>query len=97
MASNKLSTIGLALRAGKLIDGEGRVIEALSKETQGYIFLASDAGENITKKITDKARSFNHTVNSEYTKDEISKAIGKTNRTVIAIFDKGFITLLNRE
>ncbi|MFP4286347.1 MAG: L7Ae/L30e/S12e/Gadd45 family ribosomal protein [Candidatus Izemoplasmataceae bacterium] len=95
MATSKiLNLLGLAKRAGKIIDGEGRVLSSFKSEKSMLIFLASDTGENIKKKILDKARFYQVEVNQTYTTDELSRAIGKNNRKVLALIDKNFIDLI---
>ena len=89
-----LSTLGLAQRAGKLINGEKRILETVSSTQTGLIFLAKDAGDNIKKKIRDKAHTYQIPVIETYDSDTLSSAIGKTNRMVLAVIDKGFVRLL---
>ena len=94
--SNPLSLLGLALRAGFIIDGEERVLKAIPHIKPILIFLAKDAGENIKKKVHDKVQSFNAHLIEHYTSDELSHAIGKINRKVLALTDKGFIQQILR-
>lgn len=91
-----LNILGLAMRAGKIIDGEGRVLDSLKKHQSLYIFLASDAGDNIKKKIRDKTSYYHFPLNDSYDSQILSQAIGKENRRVIAVCDKGFIKLLQK-
>ncbi|NKN41497.1 YlxQ-related RNA-binding protein, partial [Streptococcus alactolyticus] len=51
--------IGLAQRAGKVISGEELVIKAIQTGKAQFIFLANDAGVNLTKKTTDKSHYYN--------------------------------------
>lgn len=89
MSDKVLNLLGLAMRARKIVLGEEFVIKTMTK-TNKTVFLAKDAGENITKKIIDKANSFNCVVIKDYSSDELSQAIGKENRKVILIDDLGF-------
>lgn len=91
-----MSTLGLAMRAQKLISGEEFSTELIQKGRACLVFLASDAGKNTTKKITDKAGSHNIRVISNLTGAEISRAIGKKNRKVVTIIDKNFADLLEQ-
>ena len=78
-----LNLIGLAQRAGRLITGEELVIKAIQNQQVSLIFLANDAGPNLTKKVTDK---------SNYYKTEVStvfSTLGKP-RKVVAVADAGF-------
>ena len=85
-----LQLLGLAFRAKKVISGEDFCIEAIRKNEAKYVFLASDAGVNTTKKVTDKANYYKIMVDTNFTSAELSSAIGKTNRMVVAITDSGF-------
>ena len=85
-----LKLLGLANRAKKVITGEDFCLEAIRKNQAKYLFLASDAGVNTTKRITDKAKFYNVEVDTSFTSIELSGAIGKDNRKVIAITDIGF-------
>lgn len=42
--------IGLAQRAGKVISGEELVVKAIQSHQVALVFLANDAGPNVTKK-----------------------------------------------
>ncbi len=87
---NFLSTIGVALRAKKVVTGEDATVEAVRKGKANLVILGKDTGKSTTKKIKDKCLHYNVLVIEDYTISEISKAIGKSNRVVIAITDKGF-------
>ncbi|MFH5881180.1 ribosomal L7Ae/L30e/S12e/Gadd45 family protein [Liberiplasma polymorphum] len=91
-----LSLLGLAKRAGKIVDGEGRVLSSFQAQKPLLIFLANDAGENITKKINDKASFYKVEIIKDFTTDELSKAIGKNNRKVLALNDPQFIKQIKR-
>ena len=86
----KLSNlIGLAQRAGKVISGEELVIKTIQSRKAQLIFLAHDAGPNLTKKITDKSKYYKVEVSTVFDTLELSAALGKP-RKVIAIADAGF-------
>ncbi len=85
-----LNLLGLATRARKTTLGEEFVLKELGRVSQAIIFLASDAGDNIKKKIDNKTKTFNTTLVTKFTTDELSKAIGKENRKVVLVTDKGF-------
>ena len=85
-----LKLLGLATRAKKVVTGEDFCLEAIRKNQVKYLFLASDAGINTTKRITDKASFYNVPLDKGFTTEELSGAIGKNNRKVIGILDVGF-------
>lgn len=84
-----LNLLGLATRARKIVLGEEFVLKVMSK-TNKVVFLANDAGDNITKKIKDKAETYSCLLIQSYSTEELSRAIGKENRKVILVDDKGF-------
>lgn len=84
-----LNLLGLAMRARKITLGEEFVLKQIQLPDT-LLFLASDSGNNITKKVKDKANTYNRIVITEFTSEELSKAIGKQNRKVILVQDKGF-------
>lgn len=86
-----LALLGMAMRAGAIIDGESRVLKALSTRHVELVFLASDAGQNITKKMHDKCISANATLIDYYDAETLSKAIGKRHRHTIATGDQRFV------
>ena len=85
-----LNLLGLAVRARKVQSGESTVLSIISKYPNSVIFLASDAGGNITKKIQDKANTYHCTIIHRYSKDDLSKAMGQPHRTLALCTDQGF-------
>ena len=85
-----LNLLGLAFRAKKVVSGEDFCVEGIRKGEIKYLFLASDAGVNTPKKITDKAKYYNVVLDNRFTSSELSSAIGKNNRMVIGVLDIGF-------
>lgn len=96
MMDKTLNNLGLCQRARGLITGEEMVINALQAGTVFYVFLASDAAPNAKKKITDKAKTYEVEVDESYSSDELSHAIGKENRMVVGIINKGFLKILKK-
>ena len=80
---------GLAQRAGILISGEELVIKAVQSGQERLVFLANDAGSNVTKKTTDKCIYFYIEVSTVFNALELSMASGKPRKTV-AVVDAGF-------
>ncbi|MFI3615785.1 YlxQ-related RNA-binding protein [Streptococcus uberis] len=81
--------IGLAQRAGKIISGEELVVKAIQGNQINLVFLANDAGPNVTKKVTAKCKYYNVEVSTVFNALELSAALGKP-RKVVAIADAGF-------
>lgn len=86
--------LGLAYRAKKTVIGTDYVVDAMRKSQVFLVLLASDAGDNTKKKISDKAKTFQVEVNDKYSTEELSNAMGKQNVKVVGIKDKGFSELL---
>ena len=84
-----LNLLGLAQRAGRLISGEELVVDAIRKGQAKLVFLAQDAGPNLTKKITDKSKTYQVEVVTAFSTLELSIAVGKS-RKVLAVTDAGF-------
>lgn len=91
-----LSLLGLAFKASKLVTGEEMSLVRIKSKKAYLVFLASNAGPNTTKRVTDKCAFYNITLLNLFTSDEISNAIGKDNRMVIAITDFNFAKLIER-
>ena len=64
-------------------------MKAIQTGKAQFIFLANDAGVNLTKKTTDKSHYYNVEVSTVFSTLELSAALGKP-RKVIAIADAGF-------
>lgn len=85
-----LNLIGLCQRARKLVSGEMFCLEKIKSKEAKLVFLASDAGVNTQKRVRDKSSFYEIPLIDDLSTDDLSKAIGKNNRKVIAIIDKGF-------
>ena len=82
--------LGLCQRARQLVSGEEMSLDLIKKNQAKLVILANDAGVNTTKRVKDKAKTYNTQVVDSFSSDELSKAIGKINRKVITIKDHGF-------
>lgn len=89
-----LQNLGLCKRANKIVSGEEQVLETIKTNKAKIVFLASDAGKNTTKRITDKTTFYNVLLNSSFSTEELNKAIGSQNRKVISINDKNFAKMI---
>ncbi len=85
-----LKLLGLATIAKKTITGEEFTVKAIKSNTAKFVFLASDAGVNTTKKVKEKCEFYNVIVCTNFSSEELSKSIGNKNRKVIAVTDIGF-------
>jgi ribosomal protein L7Ae-like RNA K-turn-binding protein len=92
--NNVLNTLGLCKRANKLISGEEIVLNRVKLNKVYIVFLASDAGKNTTKRMTDKTTYYKIRLVNQFSTDELNKAIGTENRKVLAITDRNFTNLI---
>ena len=90
MNKQKISNLlGLAQRAGRSISGEELVVKAIQDGKVKLVFLAHDAGPNLTKKIQDKSQYYQVEIVTVFSTLELSIAVGKS-RKVLAVTDAGF-------
>ena len=86
-----LSALGLAKKSNNIITGEKRILESFKKlKTKPIIFLASYAGDNIRTKIINKCHHYQIQVIDTFTTEQLSNAIGSSNKKVIALLDSRF-------
>lgn len=96
-----LSLLGLAQKSGNLISGEDTCERLIKSNKVHLVLISGDAAYNTQKKFKDmtKNRAIKLIVISN--REELSRAIGKANRTVYAIKDKKFadkiFELINNE
>ncbi len=80
-----LKTLGLAMRKGDIIIGAKRTIEALKTTQNLIVFMSQDTASNTAKKIQDKTKSTNTTLNTDFSTEALSQAIGKRDVKVLAM------------
>lgn len=88
----KLNVLGLATRARHLVSGDELVQAAIDNHSVYLVFCAKDASENTLKRFKLRCERNNIPLNLEFTKYEISHAIGKS-RTIVALSNKGMAKL----
>ncbi|ORI78513.1 50S ribosomal protein L7ae [Leuconostoc mesenteroides subsp. cremoris] len=84
-----LNLVGLAMRAGKLVLGTEPTLSAIRGQKVFLVFFPSDGGKSQAKKFVDKSNFYNIKLVQDYTKKQLTDAIG-VNRCVFAIADQGF-------
>lgn len=92
-----LSLLSLCQRSGNLSSGEGTVEQKIQKKNAFLVIIAEDASDNTKKKFTDKCRFYNIPIVITSTKDELSSAIGKYNRSSFAICSQSFAQAIEKE
>lgn len=87
---NILSTIGLALRAGKVVSGEFMTESAVKSHSACLVIIAQDVSENTRKKFHNMCEFHQVPIREYSTKDELGHSMGKEFRASLAVTDKGF-------
>ena len=85
-----LQILGLATRARMTITGEGMTVNEVRNGNAKLVLLAEDASENTSKKLHDKCSYYGVDIETFGTRFEIGHAVGKEERVVMAVTDKGF-------
>ncbi len=90
MTDRLMSLLGLCRRAGKIVLGNDPVIDSINLKKAKLVIVAQDASQHTAKGVLSASHRNNvkaHVV--EYTKDDISLAVGKYT-AVLSIIDEGF-------
>ena len=82
--------LGFAQKAGKIITGDDTCEMFLNKRKIKLLILAGDSSENTKEKFRFLANKHQVPLLEVSTKDELSQAIGKSNRAVIGVTDRKF-------
>ena len=85
-----LKTLGLIYRAKMLITGEELVVKGIQKKNIHFVLLSEDASDNTKKKIINKCNFYEIPYAVIGSRELLGNAIGKAERVVIGIADKGF-------
>jgi len=88
------SLLSLAAKAGFLRTGEEMAEKLLQTEEAELIIVAVDASDNTKKKFTNKCFFYQKPIRIFGERDEMSKCVGKRNRTVYVLTDNGFAARL---
>jgi ribosomal protein L7Ae-like RNA K-turn-binding protein len=94
LKDKKLNMLGLAMKAGKVSSGEEMVLESVKAGKAHLVIIAADASDNTKKLFHDKCGYYDVPVIEYGTKTELGWAIGKAERSSIAIEDKGIAEVL---
>ena len=97
MAAENLFMLSLSMKAGKLLTGEQTVETALKKGDARLVIVAEDASDNTKNKFLNKGKYYNIPTLIFGSRDALSHAVGKFNRTVFAITDEGLAERIYRE
>ncbi len=90
MAQDKMcSTLGIAMKSGKLVSGELSVLKAVRSGEAVLVIIAQDASDNTKKTFTDKCGYYEVPLITCLTKAQLGHAIGKEYRSSAAVLDSG--------
>ena len=81
--------LGISAKAGKIIAGTDVVIENMKKKKIHMVIVAEDASEKTKKEMMFKCNQYNVKVVFFGNIETNSKSIGKSNKAIIGIIDKG--------
>ncbi len=87
---NILSTIGLAMKAGKVVSGEFMTESAVKSQSAYMVMIARDVSDNTRKKFRNMCEYYEVPLCEYSTKDELGHSLGKEFRASLAVTDKGF-------
>lgn len=94
MQDNVLSSLGLAEKAGKVESGGFLTEKAVKSRRAKLVILAEDAKKNTVKSLSDKCIYYKIPVCTYGTKQQLGHAIGKDERSCLAVTDPGFAKMI---
>ncbi len=83
------SLLGICKKAGKLQSGEFQTLEAIKGGSAFICIVPCDASDNTKKLFTDKCTFYNVPIYIFGTKEGLGRAIGKAERSSVAVTDEG--------
>lgn len=92
-----LSLLGIAMKAGKVQSGEFQCETAVKDGTALFVIIADDASDNTKKLFSDKCKYRNVPFEIFGTKDSLGHAIGRKERSSVAVTDEGLAKSLNEK
>ena len=92
MINNKkiCGLLGLATRAGKIVFGTEACMQAIEKNKIKLVIIATDAAERTKMNFSSICNSKKIPIFEYLNSEEMSKAIGKTNKVILGIKDINF-------
>ena len=89
MINNKVyGLLGLTAKAGKIAFGTDSCLEMIAKKKVKLVIVAEDSSERTINNFKEKCKENNIDFFVFGNKEDLSKSIGKVNKTVVAIKDK---------
>ncbi len=91
-----LSMLGIAQKAGKVVSGGFLCEKAVKSRQARLVILAGDAQKNTVSTISNKCTFYNVPFGFYGTKETLGHAIGKEERSCVAITDQGLADSINK-
>ena len=88
------SLLSLCAKSGNLMTGEEVAEKLLQRDAAELVIVADDASNNTKKKFVNKCFYYEKPVRVFGARDDLSKCVGKSNRTVYVVTDPGFASSL---
>ncbi len=85
-----LSMLGLATRSRNVVSGGFATEEAVKKGKAYLVIIAEDASDNTRKKYSNMCEFYKVPYQYYASKDVLGHAIGKEERSCLAVTDEGF-------
>ena len=92
-----IAMLGFAAKAGKIASGETGSRAAIVKKRAKMVILAEDAAASTVKEFLLLAEKHEVPLVQLLTMKQIGMAIGKSNRSVLAVMDQGFASQIQKE
>lgn len=89
MRDDLFQFLGLVRRSGKIVSGS-TLLEQVRAKKVAFVLIAEDASERTKKQISDKCSFYEVPYFIEGTSEQISSAVGLSNRMAIGLNDRGF-------
>ena len=87
---NFLGSLGLAMRAGKVVSGEFMTERAIREGRAGLVIVAADASAGTKKKFNDSCTFYKVPIYILSDKETLGHSLGKKERASLAVIDEGF-------
>lgn len=88
--------LGLSMKAGKITFGTESCLDMLYKKKIKLLIVAKDSSERTIRHFKQKGEEYQVPFYLFGSKDELSKAIGRTNKAVLGIKDKNLANAIKR-
>lgn len=95
MKQNKIyMLLGLAMRGRNVVSGEFATENAVRSGSAMLVIVAEDASDNTKKRFQDKCSYYKVPICTYGTKEELGHAMGKEQRSAVAVTDRGLARAL---